>query len=286
MKKRICCFLMLFCLLLPALPVFAGENRVFDNADLLTAEEEADLQALCEEVRQDWELDLAYLTTNGTEGMSVREYGAEIYLREALGVGEDADGLIFVIDMESREAQIVTCGKAIDIFTDYYIEKIWDDIFGYLSDGDYYGCMAALPQEIDFYCGEYEKYQADPDGYTSPYQQESDAFLSEGIISSKSSRMLLLFGGAAVFALIVAGVCVANMRKTCMTIRPFTDGRAYLKENGMHLQVNQDIFANTHTTMMPIPKDNNHHHSGGSWGGRSSTFSHGGRSFGGGGRRF
>lgn len=285
MKKRICCFLLFFCLLLPALPVFAGENRVFDHAELLTAEEEAELQAICEKVQQDWELDLAYLTTNGTEGLSVREYGAEIYLREGLGIGENADGMIFVIDMESREAQIVTCGKAIDIFTDYYIEEIWNDIFGYLADGEYYGCMSALQQEIDFYCGEYEKYQADPNGYVSPYQQASDSFLSQGIASSKSGRMLLLLGGAAVFALIVAGVCVANMRKACMTIRPFTDGRAYLKENGLHYEIDQDIFANTHTTMMPIPKDNNNHHHG-SWGGGSSTFSRGGRSFGGGGRRF
>lgn len=285
MRKRVFCFVMLFCLLFSALPVFAGESRVFDNADLLTTKEEAQLQDLCEKVRQDWELDLAYLTTNGTEGMSVREYGAEIYLREELGVGENADGLIFVIDMESREAQIVTCGKAIDIFTDYYIEEIFDAIFGYLSDGDYYGCMVALQQQIDFYCGEYENYQADPNGYVSPYQQASDSFLSQGIISSKSGRMLLFFGGAAIFALIVAGIGVASMRKNCMTIRPFTDGRAYLKENGLHYDIDQDIFANTHTTMMPIPKDNNHHHHG-SWGGRSSTFSHGGRSFGGGGRRF
>ena len=52
------------------------------------------------------------------------------------------------------------------------------------------------------------------------------------------------------------------------------------------LTLTLDTFANTHTTMVPIPRDddNNHHHTGGFSGGGS--FSSGGRSFGGGGGKF
>jgi uncharacterized protein len=96
---------------------------------------------------------------------------------------------------------------------------------------------------------------------------------------------------AAVFALVIAAMAVGSMRKSCRNVKPFTDGRAYLKENGFYLTVNRDSFVNTHTSIMPIPRDDdNHHgggfHSGGSWGGGSSTFSGGGRSFGGGGGKF
>lgn len=91
---------------------------------------------------------------------------------------------------------------------------------------------------------------------------------------------------AAAFSAVIAGVSVMSMRKACKNVHPFTDGRAYLKENGCHLRTNQDTFANTHTTMVPIPRDddNNHHHTGGFSGGGS--FSSGGRSFGGGGGKF
>ena len=74
---------------------------------------------------------------------------------------------------------------------------------------------------------------------------------------------------AAAFSAVIAGVSVMSMRKACKNVHPFTDGRAYLKENSCHLRTNQDTFANTHTTMVPIPRDddNNHHHTGGFSGG-------------------
>ena len=90
-------------------------------------------------------------------------------------------------------------------------------------------------------------------------------------------------------AVVLAGFAVSSMKKACRNVRPYTDGRAYLKENGFYLTTNQDSFATTHTSMMPIPRDDDDHHSGGiggSWGGGSSTFSGGGRSFGGGGGKF
>lgn len=287
MKKKWIGIFTLLCMLLSFVPAFGEESRVFDYADLLTAEEEAELQAMCQGVQQDWGLDLAYLTTYDTKGMSVREYGADVYMEKNLGIGEDDSGIIFVVDMGSREAQIVTCGKAIDIFTDYYIEVIWEEIQGYLSDGDFYGGMVTLRDNIVYYCGEYATYQENPDAYVSPYQKESDSFLSQ-YQGSKKSKALMFTGMAAVFSLVVAGIGVAGMRKSSQTIRPFTDGRAYLKENGYHLRINQDTFADTHTTMMPVPRnDNDHHHSGGSWGGPSTTFhGGGGRSFGGGGGKF
>ncbi|MGN1231678.1 MAG: TPM domain-containing protein, partial [Anaerotignum sp.] len=244
MKKKWIGIFTLLCMLLSFVPAFAEEGRVFDNADLLTAEEEADLQALSEQIQQDWELDLAYLTTNDTEGMSVREYGAQVYMEKNLGIGEDYSGLIFVVDMGSREAQIVTSGRAIDIFTDYYIEIIWDEVMGYLSDGDFYGGMVVLGEDVSYYCGEYQKYLEDPD-YISSYEQEQDV------------NVLPFFMGIAVLiSLVIAGIGVSIMRGSCKTILPYTDGRAYLKGNGCHMTVNQDTFASTRTNMMPIPKDN------------------------------
>lgn len=275
MKKRITAVLLFLCM--SSVPVFAAEQRIFDDAELLSEAEEEEMEAWVEEIQEKWGLDLAYVTTNDTEGKSVQEYGADFYIAENLGLGETQDGVIFVLDMGQREGQILTHGKAIDIYTDYYIDEMWDNMAGYLSDGAYYEAFYSLYEDIDVIAGEYAAYQAEPDSYLSSYQKEQK---KEGIMGGLCI--------AAVFSLAAAGIAVFIMRRGNKNIRPYTDGRAYLKENGVTYTTNRDSFVGTHTAMVPIPKDDNHNntHSGGGFGGSSSTFSHGGRSFGGGGGKF
>ena len=216
--------------------------------------------------------------TNDTEGKTVQQYGADFYVEHDLGLGENYDGVIFVLDMGNREGQIITSGKAIDIYTDYYIDQMWDNMVGYLSDGDYYNAFFSLYMDMNELAGEYEQYQTDPDSFISDYSK-----------AQKQKSIFTSLGIAAIFSLVIAGFAVSSMKKACRNVRPYTDGRAYLKENGFYLTTNQDSFATTHTSMMPIPRDDDDHHSGGiggSWGGGSSTFSGGGRSFGGGGGKF
>lgn len=277
MKKKGFLFLMTVFLLFSVLPVSAAEQRVFDNADLLTAEEEQNLQQFCEDAREEYEIDFAYLTTNDTDGLSTREYGAQFYIEQDFGVGEDYSGAIFVLNMGEREGQLVTCGEAMDMITDADADAIWDEISGYFSDGDYYGGMEQLWWDVDALCTEYQTYGAEG-------RPETDTFFSENPISSGGGIAVLVLL-AAVFSAVIAGVSVMSMRRACKNVHPFTDGRAYLKENGCQLRTNQDTFANTHTSMVPIPRDDdNHHHTGGFSGGGS--FSSGGRSFGGGGGKF
>ncbi|MBQ5589343.1 MAG: TPM domain-containing protein, partial [Anaerotignum sp.] len=194
------------------------------------------------------------------------------------GLGENYDGVIFVLDMGNREGQIITSGKAIDIYTDYYIDQMWDNMVDYLSGGDYYNAFFSLYMDMNELAGEYEQYQTDPDSFISDYSK-----------AQKQKSIFTSLGIAAIFSLVIAAFAVSSMKKACRNVRPYTDGRAYLKENGFYLTTNQDSFATTHTSMMPIPRDDDDHHSGGiggSWGGGSSTFSGGGRSFGGGGGKF
>ena len=281
MKKRIFVLLTAICMLLSALPVFGAEmteQRVFDYAELIDEADEREMHLWIQDMRENWGMDLAYLTTDDTEGKSVQQYGADFYVEQNLGLGENYDGVIFVLDMGNREGQIITSGKAIDIYTDYYIDQMWDNMVGYLSDGDYYNAFFSLYMDMNELAGEYEQYQTDPDSYISDYSK-----------AQKQKSIFTSLGIAAIFSLVIAGFAVSSMKKACRNVRPYTDGRAYLKENGFYLTTNQDSFATTHTSMMPIPRDDDDHHSGGiggSWGGGSSTFSGGGRSFGGGGGKF
>ena len=275
MKKKGFAFLMMVFLLFSVLPAYAAEQRVFDTADLLTAEEEQNLQQFCEDAMEEYDIDFAYLTTNDTDGLSTMEYGTDFYLDHDFGVGENYTGAIFVLNMGEREGRLITSGEAMDMITDEDADFIWDEISGYFSDGDYYGGMEQLWQYVDALCADYQTNGADGGSV--------DTFFSENPVSSGNGIAMLALIAAA-FSAVIAGVSVLSMRKACKNVHPYTDGRAYLKENGCHLRTNQDTFANTHTTMVPIPRDDdNHHHTGGFSGGSSHG---GGASFGGGGGKF
>ena len=218
MKKKGFVLLMMVFLLLSVLPASAAEQRVFDNADLLTAEEEQNLQQFCEDAKEEYDIDFAYLTTKDTEGLSTREYGAQFYIEQNLGVGEDYSGAIFVLDMGEREGQLVTCGEAMEMITDADADAIWDEISSYFSNGDYYGGMEQLWWDVDSLCADYQTYGAEG-------RPKSDAFFSESPVSSGGGIAMIILLAAA-FSAVIAGVSVMSMRKACKNVHPFTDGRA------------------------------------------------------------
>lgn len=275
MRKTVMVFVLtaLLCLTGSLTAFGRTEGHVFDEAGLYTQEEAADLTSRAEAIGETYGLDVLFLTTNDTQGLEAREYAAQFFLDGDFGYGAEKDGIVFIIDMGGRDAQMVTSGEGIRIFTDYYIDKIWKEVRPILSEGAYYDAMSAFLTDVEYYCGEYQKYLADPEAYQSEYEK-----------AQQSRKIVVYTGISLIFALVIAGVWVVFMRKSHNNVKPFTDGRAYLKENGVHFHVNRDSFVRTHTTRTPIPKNDDHDSS--SWGGGSSTFSSGGHTFGGGGGKF
>lgn len=253
-----------------AVPAFAAEQRVFDNAGLLDEADITEIEGWCEALREDWGIDLAFLTTNGTNDMQIEQYGAEFFMQQQLGVGAAQDGVLFVMDMAERDGRILTHGKAITIYTDYYIDKMWENMVGDLSDGDYWGAFYSLYADLDYYAGEYQNYLNDPD-YVSEYEQEMEG------------GWLIAVVPAFFIGLLVAAIRLHLLKKQMDNVKPFTDGRAYLAANGYHLQRDHSNFAGSHITKVPLAKNDNNNSS---WGGSSSTFSGGGSNFGGGGGKF
>mgnify|MGYP002590473729 CR=1 FL=1 len=167
MKKKGFVLLMMVFLLLSVLPASAAEQRVFDNADLLTAEEEQNLQQFCEDAKEEYDIDFAYLTTKDTEGLSTREYGAQFYIEQNLGVGEDYSGAIFVLDM-GEPVRIMDLAKQLIRFYGYepgvnmeikivglrpgeklYEELMMDEEQGKMRRTEHNKIFVASPRDID-----------------------------------------------------------------------------------------------------------------------------------------
>lgn len=268
MKKKITAIVLLMLMtLMMSVPVSAYEERVFDNADLLSDEDEAEINEEIDSIRNTYACDVVVVTTNDSEGKSAMEYADDYYDYNGFGIGEEYDGIILTINMDIREYWISTCGQAIFWFSDEEIEGMNSTVQVYLSDADYgNGVMAWLGDVA------YELEYDDGSGYIIE-EINSNPFAAAAVVIPKA-----LLGG-----LIIATILIIVLIKMCRTAVPPTLANEYLKKDTVQIRNSEDRFLRTHTSSVKVVSES----SGGSHGGGSSSHrSSSGRSHGGGGGKF
>ena len=158
--------MILLCLLLTPLSAFAAGDsaailsdvsakatsgsRVFDLADVLTQDEEAELESRLSRTVQKTGMDAAVLTVNGTGYSDIKGFSDYIYSYSGLGAGEKRSGTLFVMDMEQRDFYLFTYGTAIDYYTDRALAYIEDDLMlTHLKSGNYAAAFGAYADGLD-----------------------------------------------------------------------------------------------------------------------------------------
>lgn len=284
MKKITLILIMLILLCLPQ-TALAQSGGVWDKAALL---EETQVQALVHkisELEEKYGQALAILTIDDAQGKSSRNYADDFMADHEIGLGADLSGTLLLIDMDNREAYIVTAGITIRYLTDYRLESILDDIYTDLGNGDFY-------QSADTFLSSTEAYlsQGIP-GDQHNYDEETGAIDIYKEPATFYDYLPYLLGSLAL-GFIVAIVHNLSIKrqyafKTNKSFYP------HQEKSNLVLTVNNDQFINKTVTHVREPK--NPPSSGGGFGGgsggssgRSTTHSHSssGRSFGGGGRKF
>lgn len=285
MKRKLTAFLAVF-LVLPSLMISAwaangaGLPLIVDEADLLTAEEEASLEAVAEGLLDAYGVDIVILTVDSLEGKRPQDYADDYYDAQGYGVGDDYSGALFLLSMEERDLYVSTCGDAIYALTDYGIDQTTELALPYLGDGDYYGgflvWLEALPEYFDALA---EGTPVDGSDYSEDFYhggQEEVVYYEEEVSPSVLLSLMI--------ALPVAGVVLLIMRLTMNTKRPQHSAMDYMKADSFHLRSQQDLFLYSQVTKREKPKAPPPSSSGG--GGSSVHTSSSGRSHGGGGKKF
>lgn len=116
---------------------------ISDNADLLTAEEEANLTDIMEEVAAFGNVIL--LTESDNPYSSARDLSETTYEHT---FNSYADGVIFTIDMDTRMLWISGYGELQYIITDNYCDTITDNVYRFASNEEYYNCSAKAFSQI------------------------------------------------------------------------------------------------------------------------------------------
>lgn len=235
------------------------DERIFDEADILTETEEYSLQKYMDKVSKEKQVDIVIVTTNDAEGKQPREYAENFYKTHDFGY-EDSDGtgLLYLISLDksvtgNRELWMTTAKEAKDYFSQSRIDSVLDNIYNTLT----------ADEELNYYgsCNEFIK-------GIEKYMNVSE---SVPVFLTKWYSKL---GIALVITMIIFFILIFNFggKKT-------TTAETYLDVNSIKRNIKEDTYMYTRTTKTKIEKSSSS--SGSSSGGSSS-----GGGYGGGGRSF
>ena len=111
-----------------AVPAFAVEGgfadlyyRMFDDAEVLTEDEDNELEDALEELslRQSFDVTIATIESMESVGAdSMEQFADDLYDYCQYGYGPDMDGVLLLVSVGDRKWHISTCGYGITAFTD------------------------------------------------------------------------------------------------------------------------------------------------------------------------
>ena len=221
----------------------ADEYFLFDEADLLTDSEEADITEKLEAVSHTHNAQIVIVTIPSIEGGDVDEYKEYLYDGMGFGYGDEHDGVLLLVCMDPREYRIHRDGFAIGAIDDSDIDKIGDAFVSDLSDGNYAEAFDEFIAQCDTYL----------DGYLNGYPFNF----------GKSLLISLVIG--AVIGLIVALVLKGQLK----SVRKQDQANTYVKPGSMRLTLQNDVFLYRNVTKTRKETNNNSSRGGGGGSARS-----------------
>ena len=234
------------------------ENRLLprlnDQADLLTDAEEKELLAVLDEIseRQQFDVVVAALDHTGAEDIDV--YAADYFDFNGFGYGDELDGCLLLLDMETRDVAINTCGYGIAAITDYGQEKIYDEIIPSLSNGDYATAFRKFASTVDDLVTTaktdepydiYEDEEEEPAQQVSAPQEEKP----------RSVSPFWIFGDAAI-GLGIASIPMNAQKRRLKSVASRHEAAEYADPNGPEITRKEDVFVGANVTTIVIRQQN------------------------------
>ena len=248
MKKRFLSLLLVLPLVLTLfLAASADSGFVYDEADLLTYEEEDWLSDKLAGLSQTHNAQIVVVTIPNVPEGTVDSYVDLVYDSRGFGYGEKRDGVLLLVCMDPREYRILSNGYPGDAISVRVIDTIGEAIVSDLSDGNYARAFGTFGEECAWYLN----------GYVNGFPFNAPKKL----------------GIAAVVGLVIGLITVLILKGQLKSVRSQDRANAYIKPGSMELTVRRDLYLYRNVTRREKPKNNS---SGGG----------GGRSHGGGGGRF
>lgn len=216
--KRKLLFLLLaavLCLSLTVSVCAASAENLYDEADLLSSEEETRLAQRLEDIGKQFNTQIVIMTVPSADG------GMDLFVENMfdsmnMGIGQNRNGVLLLVCMNPREYRILSNGDAADAITLDCIEAIGEAIVSDLSDGSYSEAFDTFADQCSYYL----------DGFYNGFPFDS----------GKSLIVALVVG-------VAAGVATAFVLKNQLkSVRQQEQANVYIKTGSMQITQNRDLF--------------------------------------------
>lgn len=217
MKRKLLSLLLLavLCFSLTVRVSAVSEKDIYDEADLLSSAEEAQLAQTLSDYGKQYKVQIVIMTVSSMNS------GIDVFVEDRfdsmdMGYGENRDGVLLLLCMDTREYRILSngyAGNAIDLDR---IDAIGEAIVPDLSDGAYADAFHIFAENCAYYL----------DGYLNGFPFNA----------GKNLVVALVIG-------LLAGIVVAFMLKKQLTsVRQQKQADSYIKNGSMRITTSRDLF--------------------------------------------
>lgn len=156
MKKFLVILLLIMFLPLSAdamtIPVVSKDEKIHDFAQLLTEEEEKNLQIEIDDLIAKTNYDFVFVTINDSLVTNSHLYAIDFYDNNKYGIDIKHSGIIILIDMYNREVIFDVTGDAILVYDDIRQKSITDLMASYLTEENYFeGVTTGIKRALEYH---------------------------------------------------------------------------------------------------------------------------------------
>lgn len=185
--------------------------QVIDPEDQIKPLTEQQIIAVIEEIEKKHQVDIVVLVTKDTPRLSeyednrrVEDYAHDYYDVGGYGMGPDASGLLYMIDLRNRIQCISGSGVMMQYISDSREEKIFDAAQGYLTRNDWGNAALAAVTKV----GEFMNQGRERGVFL--YDEMTGQRLSGYYNPLEGFEVLLAVGGGVLVAFIVCGTVTGS----------------------------------------------------------------------------
>jgi uncharacterized protein len=227
-----------------------SKQKIYDFAELLTAEEVEQLESLATAYSDDTTVEIIILTTVGTDGRTIEDYTDNFYEEKGLGYNkQQGDTVILALDMDQRDVYVRGFDKGAAYINDYTAQIIREEITPYLRDGYYFEAFTEFIEQTRYYLG------IEPEFDGGPNQDQYYIDTRENYYRSQEENIFFELWFQLLVSAGVAGIAVGIMGYRSSG-RKTTNARTYLDQGRSAVTARNDTFIRKTVAKVKKPTSN------------------------------
>lgn len=243
-------------------------DRVADLAGVIAQDRLRSLNALADQISEQYQCDVAVAFVPSLEGKDIVSYADDFYDYKGYGYGANDDGILLLVSVGDREFAETTYGYGITAFTNYGLAQYLEPRFTpYLGQNDWAGAAEQFLNDAGVLLKQAR--DGNPYDYHEP-EREQRSLKETAPVAALISAIIGFFSG---------GIPTGAMKRQMKSVEK-EYGAANYARGGLNLRYQDDRFLYANVSKTPIPRETEHR-SGGGGGGSSVHFSSSGRTHGG-----